>query len=145
MTIFVTLAVSALAFAVIVYPFFKRREDDEVEWLADALPAGQPATLRDLDLDRDSGILSAEDYREQEARQFGRPSPSPARVEASADAGASAGAEAPSGGAGVEDQIERRVRELRSGRAAFCSQCGKKVKEGSRFCSSCGAQLRGGS
>ena len=139
MTIFVTLAVSALAFAVIAYPFFRHREDGETEWLPDALLAGQPATLRDLELDRDSGILSAEDYREQEARQFGRPSPARARAEASADAGAPSGDDG-----GVEDQIERRVRELRGGKVAFCSQCGTKAKDGARFCSSCGAQLRGG-
>jgi cytochrome c biogenesis factor len=43
--------------------------------------------------------------------------------------------------AAIEDEIEKRVRQLRGGKGGFCPQCGTPFRPGDRFCSRCGADL----
>jgi cytochrome c-type biogenesis protein CcmF len=43
--------------------------------------------------------------------------------------------------AGIDEEIERQVQELRRGRARTCPRCGTPFQPGDRFCSKCGEYL----
>ena len=46
-------------------------------------------------------------------------------------------------GAGIEEEIERQVRQLRRGQGRRCPGCGAAFQAGDRFCADCGAKLTG--
>ncbi len=139
MTVFVALVLAVLTFAFIVYPLFKQRspsEDSTEDEKAQELHSKRDTTysmLKELEFDFQSGILTEEDYRELETR-YKRKAISILR-----------GIDDLEEGTNVEDEIEKRVLELRQSKGRFCPQCGTKYREGNRFCSRCGASLsRGG-
>ena len=88
--------------------------------------------LKELEFDQQSGILTEEDYRELETRYKRKAIAILRNID---------GLES---GAGVEEEIEKQVRELRQGKGQFCPQCGARCDEGDRFCSRCSASLNKG-
>ncbi len=136
MTILVTLVVAVAAFAFIIFPFFRQRLGmagyDEPDGIASGLEPVDP-TLRQLELDRESGILTEEDYRDQEARFRGEPGPTTRKPVTSEKQDA------------LDAEIEEEVRKRRRGRTqegvGLCPQCGERAREGDRFCASCGSNL----
>jgi hypothetical protein len=85
--------------------------------------------LKELEFDRQSGILTDEDYRDLVER-YKRKAISLLKNIDEVESGA-----------GVDEEIEEQVKELRRGRGKFCPQCGASYHEGDRFCSRCGANL----
>lgn len=168
MTVFIAILLTAAAFAVIIYPFFRQRlrpvdssEDENLQELHSKRDTAY-SMLKELEFDYQSGILTEEDYQDLEAR-YKRKAISILRDVDGLENGAGedeiekqvlrqrrkgrlrAGAIADlRKGTEAEDEIEKQVRELRRGKGRFCSQCGVRYQDDDRFCSSCGANLREG-
>ncbi len=51
-------------------------------------------------------------------------------------------ADKPARSSHVDEEIEKKVAELRQGKGRFCARCGAKYQAGSLFCSKCGASLK---
>ncbi len=136
MTVFFAILLTILAFAFIIYPFFRQRphsvdstEGDELQ----ELHARRDTTysmLKELEFDFQSGILSEEDYRDLQARYKGK------AVSILKDMDGLK--ESPQN---IEDEIESHVLKLRQVKKQFCPQCGARYQAGDRFCSQCGAKL----
>ncbi len=135
MTVFVTLVLTALTFAFIAYPFFKRRwrsvdsgEDEKLQ----ELHSNRDTTysmLKELEFDFQAGTLTEGDYRDLEAR-YKRKAISVLKEIDGLEKGAD-----------IDEEVERQVRELRQSKGRFCPQCGAGCQESDRFCSRCGANL----
>ncbi len=157
MTVFIAVVLAVLTFAFIIYPLFWRRlpqeglaEDEKLQELRSKRDTTY-SMLKEMEFDLQSGILTGEDYRDLEAR-YKRKAISILR-----------GIDDLKAGTNVEEEIEKRVLELRQkkssnvdeklekeilklrrGKGRFCSQCGTSYQEGDRFCSSCGTNLSQG-
>ncbi len=138
MTIFIAILLTVLAFAFIIYPFFKQRspsadlvEGEKLRELHSKRDTSY-SMLKELEFDFQSGILTEEDYQDLEVR-YKRKAISILRNIDDLESGAE-----------VEDEIEKQVRELRRGKGRFCSQCGTEYQEDDRFCSRCGVNLSPG-
>jgi hypothetical protein len=118
---------------------------------------------RELESDYRSGILSREEFEEQDGRlglagedaavspATGRPEPAYDEIEARVKAirlrnadvrrqsGASVGR-----GEGAGDGKAALVRPPPQGKTGVCPACGQTYREDDRFCRSCGKRLRGG-
>ena len=154
MTLFASLALAVLTFAVVIYPFFRQRslsvesvEDEKWRELHSKRDTTY-AMLKELEFDFQSGILTEEDYRDLEAR-YKRKAVSILRNVDEMEKGSAVEDEIEKRvselrrgkGAKVEDEIEKRVLELRRGKGRFCPQCGTSHQESDRFCSHCGVRL----
>ncbi len=161
MTVFIAVVLAVLTFAFIIYPLFRQRlpqeglvEDEKLLELHSKRDTTY-SMLKEMDFDLQSGILTEEDYRDLEAR-YKRKAISILRDIADLKAGTNVEDE-------VEDEIEKRVLELRQKKSStvdekleketlklrrskgrFCSQCGTKYQESDRFCSRCGTSLNQG-
>lgn len=132
------LLMTALVFIFITYPFFKKRSGlSAAEPVADgklqelhSRRVTAYAMLKELEFDFQSGILTAEDYKDLEAR-YKRKAISILR-----DIDGLAKDE------DIEDLIEKQVMALRQSKERFCPQCGARRRKEDRFCSHCGAKLR---
>ncbi len=138
MTVFVTIVLTVSAFAFITYPLFKQRsrsvdavEDDKFRELSSSRDTTY-SMLKELEFDLQSGILSEEDYHDLEAR-YKRKAISILKELDNREKGSQ-----------VEDEIERKILELRRGKGRFCPQCGARYQAGDRFCSHCGTGLNQG-
>ncbi len=92
--------------------------------------------LKELEFDRQSGLLNEEDYQNLET-SYKKKAVAILKdidqVGKETDAG--------SGKPDIGDEIEKQVRQRRQSKGQFCTQCGTKHQEADRFCSSCGARL----
>jgi hypothetical protein len=138
MTIFVTVGLTVLTFAFIIYPLLRQRvpkmglaEDDKLQELRSKRDTTY-SMLKEMEFDLQSGILTEEDYYDLAAR-YKRKAISILRD-----------IDALKAGTDMEDEIEKRILELRRSKGRFCSQCGTKYQEGDRFCSRCGTSLSQG-
>lgn len=159
MTVFVALLLTVLAFAFIAYPLLRQRlrsvgavEDEQLEELHSRRDTTY-SMLKELEFDKESGILSEEDYQDLETRYKGKAISILRGID---DLGK---------GSGVDDEIENQVQKLRRGKSSqvdeelekevlglrrgkgkgrFCPQCGVGCQKDDRFCSRCGARLRQG-
>lgn len=138
MTVFVAVVLAMLTFAFIFYPLFKQKSrsfdsggDEEIQELYSRRDTTY-STLKELEFDFQSGILTDEDYRELEARYKQN------AISILKDI------DNVKKGTGVEEEIERQVRELRRSKDGFCPQCGAKYQKNDRFCSGCGTALSQG-
>ena len=136
MTIFVSVLLAILAFAAVVYPFFKRRApslepeaDDRLRELASQRDTTY-SMLKELEFDFQSGVLTEADYRDLEARYKKKAIPILKGMDDLKKA------------TPMEDEIEEQVRALRSSKARFCPKCGAGTQEDDSFCSHCGAPLK---
>ena len=135
MTVFVTLVLTVLIFAFVTYPFFRQRarsvDSEEGEKLRELYSKRDTtySMLKELEFDFQSGILTEDDYHDLETRYKKKAVSILKDIEGSGEE------------AGVEEQIEKHVQELRQGKRWFCPQCGQMFQEGDRFCSHCGASL----
>lgn len=155
MTVFVVLLLTVLAFAFIAYPLLRQRlpsvaaiEDEQLLELHSRRNTTY-SMLKELEFDKESGILSEEDFQDLETRYKGKAISILRGID---DLGK---------GTEVEDEIENQVQQLRRGRSSpvddelekevlslrrskgsFCPQCGVGSQEGDRFCSRCGTRLR---
>ena len=135
MTVFIALILTVLTFAFIIYPFFKQRSSSVGSVEDGSLPelySKRDTTysmLKELEFDRQSGILTDEDYRDLEAR-YKRKAISILRDIDSLEEGTE-----------VDEEIEKQVLELRHSKGRFCPQCDTAFQESDRFCSQCGASL----
>jgi len=137
-TVFIAILLTVLTFAFIIYPFFRRRlrsaDSAENEKLQE-LHSRRDTTysmLKELEFDFRSGILTAADYRDLEAKYKRKAISILKDIDGSKK------------GTDVEEEIEDQVRELRQSKGRLCPQCGTRYQEGARFCSQCGADLRQG-
>ncbi|MBI4186550.1 MAG: zinc ribbon domain-containing protein [Chloroflexi bacterium] len=161
MTVFVALLLAALAFAFVIYPFFKRKpavalesaEDDRTRELQSKRHTAY-SMLKELEFDFQSGILTTEDYQDLETRYKKKAISVLKEMDSLAKSADSAeveddieksirklrlskaipalkGTEGPARSAVVEDEIEKSIQELRRG---------KEGKE--RFCPQCGEKRR---
>ena len=135
MSVFIAVVLTVLTFAFIIYPLFRQRspqeglaEDEKLQELRSKRDTTY-SMLKEMEFDLQSGILTEEDYRDLEAR-YKRKAISILR-----------GIDDLKAGTNMEDEIEKRVLELRRSKGRFCSQCGTKYQEGARFCSRCGTSL----
>jgi len=87
------------------------------------------AMIKELEFDYQSGILAEDDYRELESKYKGKA----VNILKNLDTLAK--------GADPDDEIEKRVRELRQQQTSFCPECGSKHRTGDKFCSHCGMKL----
>ena len=138
MTIFVTVGLTVLTFAFIIYPLLRQRapkvglaEDEKLQELRSKRDTTY-SMLKEMEFDLQSGILTEEDYHDLEAR-YKRKAISILKDIDDLNAGTN-----------TEDDIEKRILELRQNKGRFCSQCGGKYRESDRFCSRCGTSLRQG-
>ena len=135
MTIFVALLVTVLAFAFVVYPFFRRRSpsvdavDDEKLRELYAKRDTTYSFLKEMEFDLQSGMLTDEEHQDLETT-YQRKAISILRdidnLEKEPEVG---------------QEIEKQVLELRQGKGQFCPQCGVRCQESDRFCSHCGTNL----
>ena len=135
MSVFIAVVLTVLTFAFIIYPLFRQRspqeglaEDEKLQELRSKRDTTY-SMLKEMEFDLQSGILTEEDYRDLEAR-YKRKAISILR-----------GIDDLKAGTNVEDEIEKRVLELRRSKGRFCSQCGTKYQQGDRFCTRCGTGL----
>ncbi len=137
MAVLVATAIGVLAVAFIAYPFFKRGSGRPPAEPAENGRLQELRSRRDviysameaLELDFKSGTMAEEDYRDLEA-SYRRQALSLLRdIDALEKA------------TGVEDEIERQVRQVRQAPALLCPRCGARYLLGDRFCSRCGAGL----
>ncbi len=138
MTIFIAVLLTVATFAFIIYPLLRQRapkvgltEDEKLRELSSKRDTTY-AMLKEMEFDLQSGILTEEDYHDLEAR-YKRKAISILR-----------GIDDLKRGTNVEDEIEKRVLELRRSKGRFCPQCGTSYQEGDRFCSRCGTGLSKG-
>ena len=134
MTVFFSVALAVLTIAFVAYPFFKETapavdaaEDEKLKELQSRRDTAY-SMLKELEFDFQSGILTEEDYRDLESR-YKQKAISILKDIDNMEAGDD-----------VEDEIEKQVRELRSGAGCFCSQCGTRCQKDARFCFRCGAK-----
>lgn len=128
------------ALALVLYPLFVAEQD--------VRPAASPsiptvtgsdsalAALREVEFDRETGKLSAEDYEELKAAYM-------------TDAVAAMRAEERNGGAAAgvdrpvsDEELEAMIRQFRAG-ATACPSCGPRPEADAAYCSSCGRYLFG--
>ena len=135
MTIFVTLVLTVLAFAFVVYPFFRRRsssvdaiDDEQLRELYSKRDTTY-SFLKEVEFDLQSGMLTDEEHRDLEAT-YQRKAISILRDIDNLGKDPE-----------MDDEIEKQVLELRQNKGQFCSQCGARRQEGDHFCSKCGANL----
>ncbi|MAH39189.1 MAG: hypothetical protein CL873_01445 [Dehalococcoidales bacterium] len=138
MTIFTAVLLTVLTFAFIIYPLLRQRapkvglaEDEKLQELRSKRDTTY-SMLKEMEFDLQSGILTEEDYHDLEAR-YKRKAISILKDIDDLNAGTN-----------TEDDIEKRILELRQNKGRFCSQCGAKYRESDRFCSRCGTSLRQG-
>ncbi len=135
MTVFVAVVLTVSTFAFIAYPLFKRRlrsagvaGDEKFQELRSKRDTTY-SMLKELEFDFQSGILTEEDYRDLETR-YKRKAISILRNVDELEKGTKA-----------EDEIEKRILELRRSKGQFCPQCGARCQEDARFCSRCGTSF----
>ncbi len=138
MTVFVAVVLTVLTFAFVAYPLFKRRlrsvgssQDEELQELHSKRDTTY-SMLKELEFDRQSGILTDEDYHDLEARYKGKAISILRDID-----GLGKSTE-------VEKEIEKQVLELRRDKGKFCPQCGARCQESNQFCSRCGTSLSQG-
>ena len=135
MIVLAALVLTVLTFAFVTYPFFRRRlrsVDSGGDERLQELQSRRDTTysmLKELEFDRQSGVLTDEDYRDLETR-YKRKAVSILRNIDKLESGTE-----------LEAEIEKQVQEMRRGEGKFCPQCGAGYHEDDRFCSSCGAKL----
>ncbi len=138
MIVFVSLLITAAAFAFVVYPLLRKRRRSAgpaVDAKLGELLSKRDTTysmLKELEFDLQSGILSKEDYQELEARYKSKAISVLKGIDGLKEVG------------DVEADIERQVLELRRVRGSLCPQCGDKRQPNDRFCPRCGASLNKG-
>lgn len=133
-----TLALTLLTFAFVVYPFFKRRppsiervEDEKLQELRSQRDTTY-AMLKELEFDFQSGTLTEEDYRKLESRYKGKAISILQDID---ELGKDYD---------IDQEIEKQVLALRQSQGKFCPQCGARRQKADRFCSQCGANLNPG-
>ncbi len=138
MTVLVTLILTVLAFAFIIYPLLKRKsrsvnsvEDEKTRELNSKRDTTY-SMLKELEFDFQSGILTEDDYQDLEIR-YRRKAISILRDINDLEKGSE-----------VEEEIERQILELRQNKGRFCPQCGVRYQDNDRFCSRCGTNLSQG-
>ena len=162
MTLLIILLVT-LCFLFVAYPFFRSKPErptavDGGDGGLDDLRSRRDTTysmLKEVQFDYQSGILTEEDYKDLEARYKARAIALLKDMDglAAAEGGEDeiekrvralrSIANAPEEKGNTEDEIEKRVRALRrKNEPAFCPGCGEKRPEGARFCPSCGQSLQ---
>jgi hypothetical protein len=136
-TIFVVVLLTVLVVAFVGYPLFKRKPqvvnlaEDKLEERYSKRDAAY-TVLKELEFDYQSGILSEDDYRELEAKYKSNAISILKDIDSMEKGGTD----------DLEDEIEKRVLELRHGeKKQTCPQCGSEYEAGARFCSQCGTNL----
>ncbi len=143
MTPVVAFVLAVAAFAFVAYPLFRRKryvaprpEDERLH----ELRSRQETTysmLKELEFDRQAGVLTDDDYRQLEERYKQK------AVSILKDMdGVASGKRERKPVAQGKDDIEERVLAMRKGKGRFCAECGAGIVEGDRFCSGCGASVK---
>ena len=140
MTIAAAILLTAAAFAAVVYPFFRNRQDGLLTHDSGSLKEIQYrrdhtyALLKELEHDYKSGTLSKEDYITLENRYKNK------AVSILKELDELQGKQTVTETA--EDDIESRVSKLRrSKKGRFCPYCGAAQIPDARFCPDCGKRL----
>ena len=140
----VLFVVAVLAVVFTVYPLFKSRPhapaplSSEFERLQDLYSRrdANRESLRELEADWQAGGLSEREYRELEQKYQERDISILRSIDEVTQG---------DGASKVEDEIERRVAQLRQEKRAApisnCPRCGAVIKAGHRFCVKCGLNL----
>jgi hypothetical protein len=154
MTVFVALALTVLVIAFITYPLLKQGlssvdsvEDEELQELRSERDTTY-SMLKELEFDFQSGILTAEDYRDLEVRykskaisilrnldDIGKGSNLDEGIEKQV-------LELRQGKSStIDEEVEKEILELRRSKGWFCPQCGARCQGDDRFCSRCDTSL----
>ncbi len=128
------------ALALVLYPLFVAPQLDALP-ASPSVPAGTGsdsalAALREVEFDRETGKLSAEDYEELKATYMTE-AVAAMRAEERQVGGAAHGARTVS-----DDELEAVIRQFRISDMA-CSSCGPRPEPDAAYCSSCGRYLAG--
>ncbi len=143
-----------LTSAFIIYPLFKQRsplagslEDEKLRELHSRRDTSY-SMLKELEFDFQSGILTAEDYRDLEVRykskaisilrnldDIGKGSNLDEGIEKQV-------LELRQGKSStIDEEVEKEILELRRSKGWFCPQCGARCQGDDRFCSRCDTSL----
>ncbi|MBM2824491.1 MAG: hypothetical protein HW402_155 [Dehalococcoidales bacterium] len=165
MIIFFAILLTVLVFAFIGYPLLKPRpstvgafRDENTEELHSRRDTTY-SMLKELEFDYQSGILAEEDYHDlttkykekaisilKDIDSVGGGSVAEDEIEKKVRElrrgnKSSPGKTGPKSNAEVEAEVEKQVQERRHNVGQFCTQCGARHKPGDRFCSHCGARV----
>ncbi len=165
MIIFLAVLLTLLVGGFIGYPLLKPRQspveafrDENTEELHSRRDTTY-SMLKELEFDYQSGILTEEDYRELAARYKGKAISILKDIDSVEKGSAgedeiekkvrelrrgkkpATGNAGPKSSARVEAEVEKQVQERRQKAGQFCGQCGTRRKPDDRFCSNCGARL----
>lgn len=122
--------------------FLTSKTDERLKQLTSE-KEGAYATIKELEFDLEMGKLSTEDYETLKGQYMFDALDCMKEIDAlqSNESRKESLTEKD-----IEDEIEREISELRSGRSrktasVFCSDCGTEASSQDRFCFSCGAKL----
>jgi hypothetical protein len=141
MVVFVSVVLIALVVASITYPLFRKEEKvvtkqpitERLRQLNSELEAIDPA-IQQLEIDLKSGSITEADYIDRKVNYLRRAEAIRSRTD-----GLEKGTEPRE-----EDDIERRVLELRRAKRSFCPSCRAPAREGDKFCPECGTRITPG-
>ncbi|MFC1873993.1 c-type cytochrome biogenesis protein CcmI [Chloroflexota bacterium] len=172
MTIFLSLLLTIAAFAFVAYPLLKKRPalassaGDERQRELYSQRDITYSMLKELEFDRESGILTDDDYQDLEVKYKGKAisilkdiddlKKVPGDDEIEKQVRKLRRSKTSQADDPIEQEVTKLRRaktrqtdeasepeslELRGGKSQFCSQCGEKHRENDRFCAHCGASL----
>jgi len=135
MIVLAILILTGLTLGYVFYPFFRRGQPTAVS--ADSGPLDELRSKRDttysmlkeIEFDHESGVLTDKDYQDMETRYRQKAINILKEMDQK------------SKDTNLVDEVEKKVRELRRGKARFCSQCGSGISPEDHFCSQCGQSL----
>jgi cytochrome c-type biogenesis protein CcmI len=126
----VVIAIGAVVAAFVLRPLLRGKGASARSAKPSTASAGGSDELAELELDREMGRVSEEDYRRWRA-ELERAMPAPAVADKTAVVVADT----------AVARAEELVRQWREAPRPSCPNCGVRPEPGARFCSNCGASL----
>ena len=126
----VVIAIGAVVAGFVLRPLLRGKGARSRSAKASTVSAGGSDELAELELDREMGRVSEEDYSRWRA-ELERASPAPAAADKTAVVAPDTAVE----------RAEELVRQWRDAPRPTCAKCGVRPEPEARYCSNCGASL----